>query len=134
MNNSAIKQIVDSKWFNNAILWTILAAGVIVGIQTYGDRVGEWQGLLHNLDILILWIFTIEAALKLYVYKLEYFNDSWNIFDFIIVVICWAAYFMPNIDAGVVAVFRLARVLRVFRLVSALPKLRIIVDLSLIHI
>ena len=71
MNNSAIKQIVDSKWFNNAILWTILAAGVIVGIQTYGDRVGEWQGLLHNLDILILWIFTIEAALKLYVYKLE---------------------------------------------------------------
>jgi len=131
MNNSAIRQIVESNWFNNAILWTILAAGIIVGIQTYGDRVGEWQGLLNNLDILVLWIFTIEAILKLAVYKLDYFKDSWNIFDFVIVLTCWAAYFMPNIDAGVVAVFRLARVLRVFRLVSALPKLRIIVDAML---
>lgn len=131
MNNSALKEIVESKWFNNGILWTILAAGIIVGIQTYGDRVGEWQGLLHNLDILILWIFTIEAVLKLLVYKLDYFKDSWNVFDFVIVLTCWAAYFMPNIDAGVVAVFRLARVLRVFRLVSALPKLRVIVDAML---
>ena len=131
MNNSAIRKIVESKWFNDAILWTILAAGVIVGIQTYGDRVGEWQGLLHKLDLLILWIFTIEAVLKLSVYKLDYFNDAWNIFDFVIVLTCWAAYFMPNIDAGIVAVFRLARVLRVFRLVSALPKLRVIVDAML---
>ena len=131
MNYSAIKQIVESKWFNNAILWSILAAGVIVGLQTYGERLGNWQDLLQNLDILILWIFTIEAALKLYVYRLDYFNDAWNIFDFVIVLTCWAAYFMPNIDAGIVAVFRLARVLRVFRLVSALPKLRIIVDAML---
>ncbi len=131
MEYSTLKGIVDSRWFNNFILWTILIAGIIVGIQTYGDRFANWQGLLQNLDMLILWIFTIEAILKLIVYRLDYFKDPWNIFDFIIVVICWAAYFLPNINAGVVAVFRLARVLRVFRLVSALPKLRILVDAML---
>ena len=131
MEYSTLKGIVDSRWFNNFILWTIMIAGIIVGIQTYGDRFANWQGLLQNLDMLILWIFTIEAILKLIVYRLDYFKDPWNIFDFIIVVICWAAYFLPNINAGVVAVFRLARVLRVFRLVSALPKLRILVDAML---
>jgi len=131
MENNTLKDIVDSSRFNNFIIWTILIAGIIVGIQTYGDRFAEWQGLLHNLDMLILWIFTIEAILKLIVYKLDYFKDAWNVFDFIIVVICWTAFFLPNIDAGVVAVFRLARVLRVFRLVSALPKLRILVDAML---
>lgn len=131
MEYNTLKNIVDSNWFNSFIIWTILFAGIIVGIQTYGDRFAEWQGLLHNLDILILWIFTIEAILKLIVYRVDYFKDAWNVFDFIIVLICWAAYFLPNIDAGIVAVFRLARVLRVFRLVSALPKLRILVDAML---
>jgi len=131
MEKDRLKGIVESSWFNNFIIWTILIAGIVVGIQTYGERVANWQGLLHNMDILILWIFTIEAILKLIVYGTDYFKDSWNVFDFVIVVICWAAFFMPNIDAGVVAVFRLARVLRVFRLVSALPKLRILVDAML---
>ncbi len=131
MNRSAIKELVDSSWFNNFIIWTILIAGIIVGIQTYEERVANWQGLLHNLDLLILGIFTIEAILKLIAYRADYFKDSWNVFDFTIVVICWAALFMPNINAGVVAVFRLARVLRVFRLVSALPKLRVLVDAML---
>ena len=131
MNIKAIRDIVDSNWFNKFIIWTIVIAGIVVGIQTYGDRVANWQGLLDNLDMIILLIFTVEAILKLIAYKLDYFKDSWNIFDFIIVVICWAAFFMPNIDAGVVAVFRLARVLRVFRLVSALPKLRVLVDAML---
>ena len=131
MNRSAIKELVDSSWFNNFIIWTIIIAGIIVGIQTYEERVADWLTLLHNLDFLILGIFTIEAILKLIAYRGDYFKDSWNVFDFIIVVICWAALFMPNIDAGIVAVFRLARVLRVFRLVSALPKLRVLVDAML---
>lgn len=131
MNRRAIRELVDSRWFNNFIIWTILIAGIVVGIQTYEERVANWQSLLHNLDFLILGIFTIEAILKLIAYRADYFKDSWNVFDFAIVVICWAALFMPNINAGVVAVFRLARVLRVFRLVSALPKLRVLVDAML---
>ena len=134
MDISKIKSIVDSQWFNNFILWTIVAAGILVGIQTYGDRVANWQGLIESLDMLILWIFTIEAILKIVAEgnrPQNYFKDSWNVFDFLIVVVCWAAYFLPGVNAGYVAVFRLARVLRVLRLVSALPKLKVLVDAML---
>ncbi len=134
MSISSIKAIVDSPWFNNFIIWTILAAGILVGIQTYGEKVAYWNGLLHGLDMIILWIFTIEAIMKIVAEgnrPFNYFKDPWNIFDFVIVVVCWAAYFMPDINAGYVAVFRLARVLRVLRLVSALPKLKILVDAML---
>lgn len=134
MNIEFIKSIVESKWFNSFIIWTIIAAGILVGIQTYGDRVAEWHDLIHNLDMIILWIFTIEAILKIIAEgnrPLNYFKDPWNIFDFLIVVVCWAAHFMPGVDAGYVAVFRLARVLRVLRLVSTMPQLKLLVDAML---
>ena len=134
MNLTTVQSIVKSQWFNNFIIWTIIAAGVLVGVQTYGDRVADWHGLISSLDGIILWIFTVEAVLKIIAEgnrPLNYFKDPWNVFDFIIVVVCWAAYFMPDINAGYIAVFRLARVLRVLRLVSALPQLKMLVDAML---
>lgn len=134
MNIAELKEIVESKWFNNFIIWTILAAGILVGIQTYGEKVANWSTILHSLDMIILWIFTIEAILKILAEGSKpwnYFKDPWNVFDFLIVVVCWVAYFMPDMNAGYVAVFRLARVLRVLRLVSALPKLKVLVDAML---
>ena len=50
------------------------------------------------------------------------FKDPWNLFDFAIVAVC----FLP-VDAQYVAVLRLARILRVMRLVTAIPKLQILV-------
>jgi voltage-gated sodium channel len=55
---------------------------------------------------------------------LNYFKDTWNVFDFIIIAIC----FVPNVDAHFVTVLRLARILRVFRIISILPKLQILVN------
>ena len=59
---------------------------------------------------------------------MRYFQDPWNIFDFLIVVVCWLAVFLPNMDAEFVMAFRLARILRVLRLVHALPQLKLLVD------
>ena len=55
----------------------------------------------------------------------NYFKDGWNVFDFLIVAVC----FIPTngIDTSFIAVLRLARILRVFKLVTALPKLQIII-------
>lgn len=126
-----LTRIADANWFNTAIIITILLAGVVVGIETYGQKVAEWLPLLHTLDWVILWIFTIEAAVKISAWGKDYFKDPWNIFDFLIVAICWVAIFVPSMDAGFVAVFRLARILRVFRLVHALPQLKMLVDAML---
>ena len=128
------KQITQSKWFNNTVLMAILLAGLVVGIETYGEKVKEWLPLLNYFDWIILAIFTIEAAIKILAEgdkPWRYFQDPWNLFDFLIVVICWMAVFLPSMDAGFVAAFRMARILRVLRLVHALPQLKLLVDAML---
>lgn len=119
------KKIVDSKWFQSLIIFVILAAGVIVGLETYSSLMQTHGELLHLLDHIVLYIFVLEILLKIIAKgskPWEFFYDGWNVFDFIIVAVC----FMP-IGGAYVAVLRLARILRVFRLVSALPKLQILV-------
>jgi voltage-gated sodium channel len=134
MNASFFKAISQNKLFNNFILITILAAAIVVGIQTYGEKVAKWHGILEVLDLLILLIFTFELVVKFLAEgnkPLNYFKDSWNVFDFLIVAVCWLAHFIPGINGGFIAVIRLARVLRVLRLINALPQLRLLVDAML---
>jgi voltage-gated sodium channel len=134
MKANIYKKIADSSWFQYLIILSILMAGVIVGIETYGERVSSWLPLLHALDYAILLIFTVEAIIKIAAegnQPFNYFKDPWNLFDFIIVLVCWLSVFLPNINAGFVAVFRLARILRVLRLITALPQLKMLVDAML---
>lgn len=118
-------RIVESKWFQGFIIFVILAAGIVVGLETYTSIMQTHGELLHLLDHIILYIFVFEIVMKV-ISKgskpWEFFYDGWNVFDFIIVAVC----FLP-IGGAYIAVLRLARILRVFRLVSALPKLQILV-------
>ncbi len=119
------KQIVDSRWFQGAIIAVILFAGVVVGLETSAEIVARHGPLLHVLDGLVLAIFIVEIALKLMSHgrrPLDYFRDGWNTFDFAIVVVC-----LLPIGGAFAAVLRLARVLRLLRLVTALPKLQLLV-------
>jgi voltage-gated sodium channel len=121
------KRITEAKWFQLFIVLVILAAGVVVGMETYHGFHARHKSALHFADQLILWIFTVEIVLKM-IAKLpkpwHFFKDNWNIFDFVIVAAC----FIPAGEASAfVPVLRLVRILRVFRLVTALPRLQLIV-------
>jgi voltage-gated sodium channel len=121
-----LSRIAEAKWFANLIIGVILLAGVLVGIQTYPNLEHAWHPQLHFLDQIILWIFVAEIVVKMGAEGTRpwrYFFDPWNLFDFAIVAVC----FMP-LDAQYVTVLRLARLLRVLKLVNALPELRIIVS------
>jgi voltage-gated sodium channel len=123
--------LVRSAFFNNLIMSVILVAGVIVGIQTYGEKVGDWMPLLYRLDKVILLIFIVEMLIRMasqYPRPHRYFLDPWNVFDFIIVSVSLVALLLPDFDGAFVAVFRLARVMRVFRLVRTIPKLQLLVN------
>jgi voltage-gated sodium channel len=104
----------------------ILLAGVTVGFETSKPIMKDWGWLLHSLDLAILWLFAIEALIKIGAEGKKpwrYFLDPWNCFDFAIVVVL----FLPLQDTQFVAVLRIVRVLRVFRLITALPRLRFLV-------
>ena len=128
--SSTCKSIVNSKFFQRLILVTILLAGVVVGVQTFKAFAREHAIVLNTLDSFILGIFVIEAVIKILAEgnrPQNYFKNPWNIFDFIIVVACLLGPVI-HLGADFLPVLRLARILRVLRLVSAIPKLQLLVS------
>jgi len=119
--------IVNSSLFRYFILAVIMASAVIVGLETYPAVHDRFAHSFHLIDQIIIYIFLVEIILKLLANGKKpwvYFNNPWNVFDFIIVAVC----FIPNIDTHFVTVLRLARILRVFRVISIFPKLQLLVN------
>jgi voltage-gated sodium channel len=123
-----LQRIASSRWFHDLILSLILLSGVLVGMETYpryhpATPVGRVLLLMQEA---ILWIFVVEAAIKIGAHGSKpwlYFENPWNVFDFTIIAIC----FLP-IGAQFAMVFRMARLLRTVRLLTTLPRLQILVN------
>ena len=119
------QRLRDSAGFQRFVTAVILAAGVLVGVETYPDLAHAHADLLHALDKVILGIFVVEIVVKVIAEgrrPWRFFKDGWNVFDFLIV----AAAFLP-FHAQYVTVLRLLRLLRVLRLVRAVPRLQVLV-------
>jgi voltage-gated sodium channel len=120
-----IRQIVGAKLFHHFIVAVILLAGVVAGLETSPAMLERHGALLLGLDKFILGVFIVEALLKMAAQGRQpwrYFADGWNVFDFLIIVVC-----LLPVGGPFAAVLRLARALRLLRLVSALPKLQLLV-------
>ena len=120
-----LRRLTRSSAFQHGITVVILAAAVLVGMETYPSIVLRHGPTLHLLDQIVLWIFVLEALFKIGAEgrrPWRYFADPWNVFDFAIVAAC----FLP-MDTQYVVVLRLARLLRVLKLVRALPRLQVLV-------
>ena len=108
------------------MLVLIIVAAILVGLETDPTISAKYGSVISLLNDIILWAFVVEALIKMgqhgrHFYR--YFLDPWNIFDFAIIAIC----FLP-INAQYAAVLRLARVFRSLRLVTAIPKLQMLVN------
>lgn len=120
-----IKQLVEGRAFHHFIVAVIVLAGVVAGLETSPAIMAKHGAVLLALDKIILGVFIVEALLKMAAHgrhPWRYFADSWNVFDFFIVVIC-----LLPVGGPFAAVLRLSRALRLLRLVSALPKLQLLV-------
>lgn len=118
-----IQRLVESRGFQSSVVVLILINAVTLGLET-SDIVMQHAGFwISGLDQLILAVFTVEVLLKLYVYRLRFWRDAWNVFDFLVVGIALVPASGP---------FSVLRVLRLLRLVRMLPALRNIVE-SLLH-
>lgn len=119
------QRLTAASAFQRVITGVILLTGVLVGLETNAALVAQIGPWLRFADSVVLGVFLVELALRLGAHgrrPWEFFRDGWNVFDFVVVALC----LMPA--AGpFAAVLRLARVLRLLRLVSALPKLQLLV-------
>ncbi|MGB5471721.1 MAG: ion transporter [Woeseiaceae bacterium] len=116
-----LRRVVESRTFSSVITFVIVINAITLGLET-SPRVMSVAGpLLLAIDTAALWIFTLEIALKLWMYRSRFTRDGWNIFDFVIVAAAW----LPS--AGPLSVLRALRIMRVLRLVSVVPQMRAVV-------
>jgi voltage-gated sodium channel len=111
--------------FQRTIIALILLNAVTLGLETSDSIMEDWGGLLKAVDAALLYIFTVEIALRIYAFRGRFFRDPWGIFDLVVVAIAWAP------ASGPLAVLRALRVLRVLRLISVVPSLRNVVEAML---
>jgi voltage-gated sodium channel len=120
------QNLVGKIAFEYFIVALILLNGVILGLETSPTIVAQYGDWLHLGNQMILGVFIIEAMLKIVAVapRLKlYFGDGWNLFDFSVVVLS----LLPA-TGEYAMIARLARLLRVARLVSTIPELRLIIS------
>ena len=106
----------------------IMLNTVVLACSWY-DQPANVDDLTTKANYLFMAIFTIEAIIKIVAYHCAYFKDSWNIFDFVVVVftpIVIVISLFPDlgIDAKKQAtLLRVLRMLRVLRIVKKAEKL-----------
>ena len=123
------RRIVASGRFQGFVMALILANAVLLGVETSQSLMARHGRLLALVSALIQGAFVLEIAIRLAAFLPRvhaFFRDGWNVFDFAVVSLS----LLPQ--AGPFAtVARLARVLRVSRLVSVWPDLRLIIGTML---
>lgn len=114
--------LVESKPFTRTIVALILVNAAILGLETFPAIMAAYGPALVFADHLILAVFVVELALRLFAHGRAFFRDPWSLFDTAVVAIA----LVPASEAF--SVLRAMRVLRVLRLVSAFPQLRRVIQ------
>lgn len=117
----ALVQLLTSRRWEQVIITIIVINSIILGLETDQGIVATYGPILHALDAVILTIFVVELALRIYAFGPKFFRDPWSLFDFTVVAIA----LIPA--SGPFQVLRALRILRVLRLVSTMPALRRVV-------
>lgn len=115
---NTLRTVLDAKLFQNFIIGAILVNAIVLGIMTNDELSPEMHARLEFFDNACLALFCLEIAMKFVVYRLRFFRDGWNVFDFIVVGIALAP------ATGPLAVLRAMRVFRLMRMVTIVPSMR----------
>ncbi len=124
-----LEKLVESGYFKYFILGTIVLGGALVGVETYDEFALAHYEIISLLNKWVIVIFTAEIVLKILSKgnrPWAFFQDPWHIFDFVIVASCLVEPLLP-FDATFLPVLRLTRILRVLKLISAVPDLQLLI-------
>ena len=101
--------------FFEGFIMLCIVLNTCVLMTTSFDEGLEKEKILETLNLVFTYIFSVEFALKFIGLGKQYFFTSWNIFDFVLVILSWVGQFF---NVGPIAsLFRVFRVLRMIRLV-----------------
>jgi voltage-gated sodium channel len=122
-SNSAVEAFLELPWVRTTITSLIIFNAIILGVLTYRASITPGMvSLFEFLDAAITWLFVAELAMKLYVYRFQFFKEGWNVFDFLVIGVS----LIPG--ASAFTVLRALRVLRVLRLLRFVPMMKRITE------
>jgi len=117
-----VRAFVELPRVTNIIMAVIVFNAVTLGLST-SETINAVAGdLLFRIDAIVLGIFVVEIALKLFAYGRKFFHNAWNIFDLVIV----GLGLLPA--QGQLSALRGLRVIRTMRLLSVIPQMRAVVQ------
>lgn len=109
--------------WDSFILFCIIANAAILGYDAHFGDANPHHAAIDRWNMYFLFIFTAELVFEFFAQgPRAYFRNGWNIFDLLVVGLSYVAV-NPAISA-----LRTLRVVRVFRLVSAVPQMRRVVE------
>lgn len=117
-----VGQWIDTPRVQRWIIALVVINAITLGLETVPAVWSKAGWLLGTLDRALLGVFVTELALKLFAQGRHFFRSGWNVFDLLVIGIA----LVPA--TGPLSVFRALRVLRILRVVSAIPKLRAVVE------
>jgi len=119
------RTLARSPRFHDLVVGLIVINAVVIGLETV-PSVMAWAGhWVRAAEEVLGLFFVLEITLRVaaeWPTPLRFFRRGWNVFDAVVV----GASLLPQVGSFA-TVARLARVLRVTRLVSSVPELRLIV-------
>lgn len=122
-HNSSAERFIERPYVRDTIMVLIVINAIVLGVLTYSEQLPGWLvAVLNVIDMAVTFIFVAEIALKLFVYRLQFFKLGWNWFDFIVVGVS----VIPGGSAF--NVLRALRVLRLLRLLHFMPTMKRITE------
>lgn len=81
----------------------------------------RWIGIA---DVALLICYSIELSCRLFVWRVEFFTNKWNLLDGVVVFLGWASLgFNTTLSFGFLRIFRMSRLLRAARMLISIPEL-----------
>eukprot|EP00198_Chlamydomonas_reinhardtii_P012109 XP_001701446.1 voltage-gated Ca2+ channel, alpha subunit [Chlamydomonas reinhardtii] len=117
---AAVHRVVTHSVFEGFIM-AVIVVNVLFMAMVHADMSLQWQDVMSYTNLIFTVIFGLEALLKIVAFgPWNYLRDSWNAFDFFVVIISVASVildFSNTKNLSFMPVLRVLRVVRVLRLV-----------------
>ncbi|MCJ8745099.1 hypothetical protein PDJAM_G00126580 [Pangasius djambal] len=121
--------LVSKQAFDITIMMLIILNMITMMLET-DEQSPRMESILNNINLAFIIIFTTECLVKIFALRCYFFTISWNIFDFVVVILSIVGIVLADIiekyfvSPTLFRVIRLARIGRVLRLIRAAKGIR----------
>ncbi|XP_049334791.1 sodium channel, voltage gated, type XII, alpha a isoform X2 [Astyanax mexicanus] len=124
-----IFDLVSKQAFDISIMMLIILNMITMMIET-DEQSDRMESILNKVNLAFIIIFTTECLVKIFALRCYFFTISWNVFDFVVVILSIIGIVLADIiekyfvSPTLFRVIRLARIGRVLRLIRGAKGIR----------